>query len=358
MLPGSSIEDRKEFLADVSAFANTGGGVILYGIETERDPTGKDTGIARGIIGLKGINPDKEKQRLAAMLHDGISPSLASHIALQDIDGAESNAPVIALGVSQSLARPHMITFQKSGKFWRRSDSGKYQPDIEELRSMFREADSWVSAAEDFRDQRFVGVRGNEPVVPFLNRDASLFAHLLPLGRLRQLVNLGNHEARLRTDLPPLGSYTGWSWHFNAEGFLVYYQNGAGHIQSYSQWFRFGGVEGYDSYVVAQRAASTGQQIKQFFAQDVVKDLLIWLPKALAAVSGLGIEPPYVLMLSLFGLQQARILLARGFSDPIVSDRLLLPPVLIEDESVDVKDLLSPLFDIIWQTAGLPAAPK
>ena len=44
-LPKGSDGDIKEFLADVSALANTGGGHLLYGIDEERDATGQPTGL-------------------------------------------------------------------------------------------------------------------------------------------------------------------------------------------------------------------------------------------------------------------------------------------------------------------------
>jgi hypothetical protein len=39
--------DRKELLADVSAFANTSGGDILFGVDEERNEKGEPTGIPR-----------------------------------------------------------------------------------------------------------------------------------------------------------------------------------------------------------------------------------------------------------------------------------------------------------------------
>ncbi len=35
-LPGEKYKDRKEFLADVSSFANTAGGYLIYGIATKQ----------------------------------------------------------------------------------------------------------------------------------------------------------------------------------------------------------------------------------------------------------------------------------------------------------------------------------
>ena len=53
-LPGRADGERKEFLADVSALANTSGGVIIFGIREERDPEGRKTGTPESLIGLQG----------------------------------------------------------------------------------------------------------------------------------------------------------------------------------------------------------------------------------------------------------------------------------------------------------------
>lgn len=46
-LPGGSEEDKREFLGDVTSFANMAGGDLLFGISDERDATGKSTGRPR-----------------------------------------------------------------------------------------------------------------------------------------------------------------------------------------------------------------------------------------------------------------------------------------------------------------------
>src|ERR1700730_4029747 len=69
-LPGPRDSDRKEFLADVSSFANATGGDLIYGVE-EKD--GKATAAA----GLTITNVDAEVLRLDQMIRSGISPRLA-----------------------------------------------------------------------------------------------------------------------------------------------------------------------------------------------------------------------------------------------------------------------------------------
>ena len=57
--------DKREFLADVSAFANASGGDLVLGIRT------KD-GAADEVCGINLVDPDKEKQRLVSIVRDGL----------------------------------------------------------------------------------------------------------------------------------------------------------------------------------------------------------------------------------------------------------------------------------------------
>lgn len=77
-LPGNSDSDKKEFLADVSSFANTIGGTIIYGIEEEKDEHGRNRGIPKEIVGLGTVNFDQEKQRLENIIRDNLDPKLTN----------------------------------------------------------------------------------------------------------------------------------------------------------------------------------------------------------------------------------------------------------------------------------------
>lgn len=70
-LPGGANDDKKEFLADVTAFANTLGGDLIYGI----DEAG---GIASAADGVVVEDKDAAQLRLEQLLRDGVEPRLAS----------------------------------------------------------------------------------------------------------------------------------------------------------------------------------------------------------------------------------------------------------------------------------------
>jgi predicted HTH transcriptional regulator len=73
-LPKGTPADRDKFLANVSSFANTSGGDLVYGIEA---PSG--TGEPISIPGLDLSKPEDEKLRLEQYLQSGLRPTLPRH---------------------------------------------------------------------------------------------------------------------------------------------------------------------------------------------------------------------------------------------------------------------------------------
>jgi predicted HTH transcriptional regulator len=52
-LPGNSDDEKREFLADVSSFANTVGGHLILGVD-------ENQGIASNLAGINELDSDKE----------------------------------------------------------------------------------------------------------------------------------------------------------------------------------------------------------------------------------------------------------------------------------------------------------
>ncbi|MBL4885488.1 MAG: ATP-binding protein, partial [Planctomycetaceae bacterium] len=84
-LPGNSDREKKEFLADVSSFANASGGDILFGIVAEVDKHGKKTGAPETVLPITDTTPDGVKLRLEEIIRNGIEPRL--RVQIQEITG-------------------------------------------------------------------------------------------------------------------------------------------------------------------------------------------------------------------------------------------------------------------------------
>ncbi len=61
--------DKKEFLSDISSFANTQGGDIIYGIK-------ESSGIPDSLDGIEIVDVDSLKQQIENILRDNLEPRL------------------------------------------------------------------------------------------------------------------------------------------------------------------------------------------------------------------------------------------------------------------------------------------
>src|SRR5262245_59170587 len=97
-LPGRSDSDRKEFLADISSFANAAGGHLVYGMRAQ-------VGIPIDLCGLHSTDRDAEILRLEEMTRDGIRPRIPG-IQFQPISLKRGTFAII-IRIPKSWASPH-----------------------------------------------------------------------------------------------------------------------------------------------------------------------------------------------------------------------------------------------------------
>ena len=74
--PGRTEKDNHEFLADVTAIANSSGGDLIFGIKEKRDGDNKTTGEPQEACGVGQQNLDEEIRRLDNLLRNGVDPRL------------------------------------------------------------------------------------------------------------------------------------------------------------------------------------------------------------------------------------------------------------------------------------------
>src|SRR5215469_3816300 len=93
-LPDNSSESKREFLYDVSSFANAIGGDIIFGISDERDANGKPTGLPGLAPGLNLPNATDSITRLENLVRDGITPRIQG-VEWQTISGFSSGSILV-----------------------------------------------------------------------------------------------------------------------------------------------------------------------------------------------------------------------------------------------------------------------
>ena len=168
-LPGGGDDARREFLADMSALANTSGGDLLFGI-------GEENGCAAVVVGIGTQDVDAELLRLGNILNSGLSPRVRySSLTIQCPQGA-----VLLFRVAKSWNAPHRVVFKAWDKFFARSTTGKYPLDVQQLRRAFIENSTVAERMRSFRADRLASIIAGSTPVP-MTEGSKLVIHMLSL---------------------------------------------------------------------------------------------------------------------------------------------------------------------------------
>ncbi len=247
-LPGGTDGERKEFLGDVSSFANAIGGDLVYGV-TEAREDGRATGIPATVTGLAGINQDIEGRRLESMLRDGVAPRLPS-VRLRWMQGFPEG-PVLIIRVARSWSGPHMVTYQQHSRFYARAGGGKYALDVFELRQAFLNSGSLRERAREFRAERLGRLLAGEMAMA-LSSTALICVHVLPhaalAGAFEVDLQLAANQGR---NLQPFYSDR-LGWTYNLDGLVAFSPQHDGTNSAYLQVHRNGVLETVNSTMLTR----------------------------------------------------------------------------------------------------------
>jgi predicted HTH transcriptional regulator len=119
----STDNDKKEFLYDVSSFANAGGGDLIFGITEDRT-----TGLPQAIKGFVVGNLDEELRKIESLIRDGIQPRLA-RVDIRSFKFSDGLI-VLLIRIAKGWNAPHQVTFKGADKFYTRAANGKYKLDV------------------------------------------------------------------------------------------------------------------------------------------------------------------------------------------------------------------------------------
>jgi hypothetical protein len=356
LLPGNGREDRKEFLADITAFANAAGGDIVFGVKAKRE-NNRPTGPPDSIPGLADINVDADVLRLENMIRDGVEPRINGH-QFKAIDGFPSG-PVIILRIPKSWSSPHMVKLGDS-RFYSRNNAGKYPLDVVEIRSAFAFSESLPERVRRFREERIARIVAEETPIVLPSDHAKVVLHLVPIAALDPTTRLDMAPLRYQTEkLRPINANQ-WNNRHNLDGFLTY--GGHGNPQTpmtYLQIFRSGAIEAVESMLLEYNnihARDSGTERQNLVSTTPIERfLIVSLDKFLKVEQELGMEPPVFIMLSLVGVKGYGILTEWTLSEDMYRfdrDTLLLPDSVMESYDDPADKLLQPAFDAMWQAAG------
>ena len=318
--PGGTDEEKREFLADVSSFANTEGGDIIYGVvETQ--------GLITDIFGLSSPDLDAAKLRLENLIRDGISPRIRVELRLT----SGGSGTLLVIRIDKSWNGPHRVVFRGHDKFYGRTSAGKFPLDVGQLRTAFMQSATQSEQIQGFRVDRIIDIsNGRTPVM--LPNKAKLVLHIVPLGALSEQSQFDVTVFKRNPVLHrPWNVSPSFNWRMTFDGALGRSPTREdGSVGSYVQFYRNGIVEATTTLLLEMEQAD-GQRVIPHV--ELEERLIKYLPEAFKALEGLGVRPPVSVALTLIGVQGLRMAMGGFTFDPgsAIAEEILTIPGSIVD---------------------------
>ena len=195
-------DEKHELLADITSFANTSGGVIVFGIKDRREGNSA-LGRPDKIVGVKKDDIGPAMHSLEQLVRDCTEPRVIG-FRPYEIDIGPKADPVLLLHIPRSFNPPHAVRFGGSGyRFYVRTNTGKRQLDVAEIRSTFVASEGWSERARQFRTDRLARILSGEmPVI--LNSYPKRVLHVVLLRAFDRASQMSVDPASLLRNSPPV----------------------------------------------------------------------------------------------------------------------------------------------------------
>lgn len=344
-LPEDNVDSKKEFLSDVSSFANSIGGDLLFGVK-------EDDGLPIEITGIENEDIDAIILRLENIIRDGIEPRIVG-ISVKDVKLNNGNM-VIVIRIPNSWTSPHIVSYRNHSRFYARNSAGKYQLDVSEIRSHFLVSEKAGEKIALFRADRISKIINGDIPVEMKDKSA-IVIHAIPLSISDPGIN---YDISVLTEKPsslePLYS-AGWNHHYNFDGFVTYSNyHGTDKSFSYLQLFRSGAIETVSSSLLIERGTDDKFIPSTAFEKEVIKTAT----RLINRMHEMEVTLPIFISVGLLNVEGYRMGVDQrygGITQRTIDRKHLLPPqIAITNYEINVAQALKPIFDTIWNACGWP----
>jgi Predicted transcriptional regulator containing an HTH domain and an uncharacterized domain shared with the mammalian protein Schlafen len=343
-IPIDSGDHKKEFLADVSAFANAYGGLIIYGIEENRE-----TNLPCKLCGINNYETEDELiRKVESLLRDGIMPRMLN-VKCRML--TSPNLKILLISIPQSINAPHMVTYGGSSRFYKRNSKGKYQMDVNELRAAFNLSENIIDRMSKYKKERLMNFEndlnlgsGKGPyfVLQYLPISAFSRPQVLAVDEIR--------KAMLTSDIDSFGLRG--RYRVIVDGVSIIDNMG----QAVARYINNGVVEKISTGFFCRDFNHTpsSKTINLIYAQDLANEIAKSIKKDIDYFKSVSMQGPIVI--------SGTIVNGRGFTIPsggffdvygeIDRDLLMLPDVVVENLNGEVDFIIRQLLDSIWNACG------
>src|ERR1035438_8049877 len=340
-LPDPNDAGKRELLADVSSFANTAGGDLIFGMT-------ESAGVPSGMPGVQIANTDQEILRLDSIIRTGLAPRIRHTTRAVPLANGRH---VLIIRSERSWYGPHRVVFKGDSRFWGRTSNGKYELDVTDLRNAFLFANTVTEKVEAFRAERVMALAGGQAPIP-LASGPMLVIHCMPLE---------SFAARPQFDVFSLPSLNpmyssrlqAWDSRINFEGKICVSMGQQSF--AYTQVYRNGTIEAARAGIL--NSTEDPSVIPSLAYEQAVIE---YVPYCLLIQKKLGCSSPVLVGIALIGVRGMRMpadAWSMTGSTPIDRDVLLLPEIVVEDLATPIGPLLKPALDLVWNACGQASSP-
>ncbi len=351
--PGNSDKEKLEYRKDVTSFANSSGGDLIFGIDAPN-------GIATDIVGIENSKLESEILRLSSMLRSNIEPLLPD-VEFQSIPVSQSTSVIVAR-IHRSWRAPHLIRDNDKFRVYGRNSTGKFPYGEVEIRAAYDSSNTATERIKQWRHDRLDRIYSGETPV-FLSQGSLLVIHAIPLESITNQPRIPATDLDSYFKETPPPSFNGWNTRYNLDGLVHYSASGndfrdpVQFCNGYSLLFRTGHIEG-----VMARATWENDAGEQILHGTHIEDVAIrFTNDCIAVAKKMNSSMPLYICISILNAkgsymhQQFR---STGDGHPLDRDPLLLPEIQFENYSDNAAKLLRPAFDTLWNAFGFIASPK
>ncbi|WP_048190697.1 helix-turn-helix domain-containing protein [Methanobacterium sp. SMA-27] len=336
---------KRTLLKTVSAFSNTSGGLLIYGIDEEE-------GIPSELKGIEVDNKDQLGRWLEEYIRGNSEPKISS-IDVEFIDKTNSDNSFILVKVPRSWNLPHKVTMgPKTKKFFIRRGRYSEEMDISDLRTAFNFSETLAEQIKRFREERISSILSDETPIP-LKKGAKIVIHIIPINAfypglqydIEQIYS--DNQFRLRA----IDAYSP-KLRYNFDGLLgSELPDNEGLGSTYVQLYRNGIIEATngDFFNDEHKIMSDG-----YYEKIVVKSVTEYLE----IYKQINIELPIFVFLTVVGAKGYQMESDRdsnfGRRENLTIDRNVLAnqEILLKRYPNNVGNVLKPAFDAFRNACG------